>query len=143
MKLEGIVAKRSDAPYVSARTDTWLKLKCSRRQELIVGFRHRANATAQVGSLLLGYHDDEGNLTYAGAVCTGWNAATAAALRQRLKQIEVSVPTVDARTVKPPGRWAKADRGPEHWVKPTAWGLLLSYSPPSGSRFVGVNLAAR
>jgi bifunctional non-homologous end joining protein LigD len=27
------------------------------------------------------------------------------------------VPTVDPRTVKP-GRWAKAHRGPEHWVKP-------------------------
>ena len=40
MKLEGIIAKRSDAPYVSARTDTWLKLKCARRQEfVIVGFR--------------------------------------------------------------------------------------------------------
>ena len=118
MKLEGIIAKRSDAPYVSARTDTWLKLKCSRRQEfVIVGFRDRANATAQVGSLLLGYHNDEGNLTYAGAVGTGWNAATAVALRQRLAQIEVSVPTVDPRTVKP-GRWAKSDRGPEHWVKP-------------------------
>ncbi len=118
MKLEGIIVKCSDSPYVSARTDTWLKLKCSRRLEfVIVGFRDRANATAQVGSLLLGYHDDEGNLTYAGAVGTGWNAATAAALRQRLAQIEVSVPTVDPRTVKP-GRWAKAHRGPEHWVKP-------------------------
>jgi len=118
MKLEGIIAKRSDAPYVSTRTDTWLKLKCSRRQEfVIVGFRDRANATAQVGSLLLGYHDEEGNLTYAGAVGTGWNAATAAALRKRLAQIEMSVPTVDPQTVKP-GRWTRSDRGPAHWVKP-------------------------
>lgn len=118
MKLEGIIAKRRNAPYISARTDAWLKLKCSRRQEfVIVGFRDRANARAQVGSLLLAYHDEEGGLTYAGAVGTGWNAATAAALRQQLAQIEVSAPTVDPRTVKP-GRWAKADRGPEHWVKP-------------------------
>ena len=29
LKLEGMIAKRDDAPYVSRRTDTWLKLKAS------------------------------------------------------------------------------------------------------------------
>jgi len=36
MKLEGIILKRADAPYVSARTETWLKLKCSLRQEFVI-----------------------------------------------------------------------------------------------------------
>lgn len=61
MGLEGVMAKRADAPYVSGRTDTWVKLKCQHRQEFVVlGFTERANATMEVGSLLLGYHD-EGN----------------------------------------------------------------------------------
>ena len=58
VKMEGIIVKRPDAPYVSARSETWLKLKCTLRQEFVVcGFTDRANAAAEVGSLLLGYHD--------------------------------------------------------------------------------------
>ena len=40
LKLEGIVAKRGDAPYVSARTQTWLKIKSRLRQEFVIaGFK--------------------------------------------------------------------------------------------------------
>ncbi len=39
MGLEGIMAKRLSSPYVSRRTDTWVKVKCARRQEFaIVGY---------------------------------------------------------------------------------------------------------
>ena len=45
MKLEGVMAKQADAPYVSRRTPTWLKLKCQQRQEFVVGgWRAAANA---------------------------------------------------------------------------------------------------
>ena len=33
---EGVMLKKADAPYVSSRTDTWLKLKCQKRQEFVV-----------------------------------------------------------------------------------------------------------
>ena len=58
--LEGVIAKRADAPYVSARSPTWLKLKCRQRQEFVVGgYTDRSDnpAAAEVGSLLLGVHD--------------------------------------------------------------------------------------
>ncbi len=56
MQLEGIILKRPDAPYVSARTETWLKLKCALRQEFVIGgFVDRSHSAAEVGSLLLGY----------------------------------------------------------------------------------------
>jgi ATP-dependent DNA ligase len=46
--------KRADSPYVSARTDTWLKLKCQQRQEFVViGFTNRSGAATEVGGLLL------------------------------------------------------------------------------------------
>ncbi len=35
--LEGIVGKRADSPYTGARNGDWIKLKCARRQEFVVG----------------------------------------------------------------------------------------------------------
>lgn len=118
MRLEGIVAKRVDAPYVSARTETWLKLKGTRRQEFVVlGFTDRANAPGEVGSLLLGVHDETGALQYTGNVGTGWDHRTGAALYQQLLKLEVKRPPVDPAVVKP-GRWSRRTAGSERWVKP-------------------------
>lgn len=118
MRLEGIVAKRVDAPYVSARSETWLKLKCTRRQEFVVlGFTDREGAPGEVGSLMLGYHDEVGSLHYAGNVGTGWDHRTGHALHTQLAQIEVAAPPVDAAELKP-GRWSRRAAGSERWVKP-------------------------
>ncbi|MDB5942813.1 MAG: ATP-dependent ligase LigD phosphoesterase module / ATP-dependent ligase LigD polymerase [Ramlibacter sp.] len=117
MGLEGVMVKRHDAPYVSARTETWLKLKCSRRQEfVVVGFTDRRNSSGEVGGLLLAYHED-GELRYAGSVGTGWNSETAQDLHRRLRKIEVDAPALDAQLVKP-GRWSKRAAGSERWVEP-------------------------
>jgi bifunctional non-homologous end joining protein LigD len=76
LQLEGVIAKRRDAPYVSRRTETWLKLKCgSARSSSIGGFVDRSGATAEVGSLLLGVYD-KGKLVFAGNVGTGWDGKT-------------------------------------------------------------------
>jgi bifunctional non-homologous end joining protein LigD len=117
MRLEGLMLKRKDAPYVSGRTETWLKLKCQQRQEfVVVGFTGRVRGKDEVGGLLLGYHEN-GRLRYAGSVGTGWDAKTARALRRRLDAIEVKEPPLDPETVKP-GRWSKRPAGVEHWVRP-------------------------
>lgn len=50
--------KKADSPYVSKRSDTWLKLKCQRRQEFVfVGFIDRTNLAREVGALLLGCYE--------------------------------------------------------------------------------------
>ena len=117
MHLEGIILKRPDAPYVSARTETWLKLKCSLRQELVVcGFTDRAGSHAEVGSLLLGYHEND-VLQYAGNVGTGWNSKTGRELHARLVELEVDKPLFDAATIEP-GRWSRRSAGAERWVRP-------------------------
>ncbi|MDH0683080.1 non-homologous end-joining DNA ligase [Achromobacter animicus] len=36
MGLEGIMAKRQSARYVSSRTDDWVKIKCAQRQEFVI-----------------------------------------------------------------------------------------------------------
>lgn len=117
MGLEGIIAKRRDAPYVSTRAPTWLKIKCSARQEFVViGFVDRANSRDEVGSMLLGYYAGR-TLHYAGSVGTGWDMRTGADLHKRLTKIEVDKPPLDAASLKP-GRWSKRKTGTERWVKP-------------------------
>jgi bifunctional non-homologous end joining protein LigD len=115
--LEGLVFKRRDAPYVSGRTQTWLKAKCRLRQELVIcGFTHRSNASGEVGSLMLGYHD-EGRLCNAGSVGTGWDARTARDLWTRLAAIEVPDAPFDVSNTGR-RRWSRRTAGGEHWVKP-------------------------
>lgn len=115
MGLEGVMVKQADAPYVSGRSASWLKLKCQLRQEFVVlGFTLRAGSRGEIGSLLLGYHDD-GQLRAAGAVGTGWDAATARQLHALLAPLEIDQP---AAAPPKPGRWPQRKSGSEHWVQP-------------------------
>ena len=115
--LEGIIVKRRDSTYTSRRTDAWLKLKCKRRQEFVIGgYTDRANASTQVGSLLLGVYDDEGKLQHAGSTGTGWTGDEAAALHRQL--VKLKAPTSPFATRLEPGRWTRRGVGSERWVEP-------------------------
>ncbi|MFT3856492.1 MAG: DNA ligase D [Aquabacterium sp.] len=116
--LEGLMAKRVDAPYVHSRSEDWLKIKCAQRQEFIVlGYTERSNGAGDFGSLLLGYHDADGRLQYAGNVGTGWNSHTRHELFERMRAIEVGQPP--AGIDKPSrGRWSIRPQGVPHWLKP-------------------------
>ena len=117
IRLEGLIAKQADAPYESKRSEAWLKLKCSERQEFVIGgFTERSNAPAEVGALLLGVHD-HGRLRYVGNVGTGWDAKTGRALNARLAKLEVDASPFEAGDLKP-GRWSRREAGGEHWVEP-------------------------
>lgn len=110
MGLEGVIAKRADAPYESRRSASWLKLKCSRRQEFVVGgFTERQNQPSEVGALMLGVHDDAGRLQYAGSVGTGWSAALARELRKKAAALAQPACPFAARP---------ADVKGATWVKP-------------------------
>lgn len=85
MGMEGILGKRAGSPYASDRDGAWIKIKCHNRQEfIIVGY---TRAAAGVGSLLLGLHDDAGELAYAGRVQSGFSSRTLADLRVRLEAL--------------------------------------------------------
>jgi len=93
MKLEGLIGKRIDAPYVSARARTWIKLKCTKRQEFVIGgFTDPKGSRNGLGALLLGVHDPQGKLRYAGNVGTGFDMAMLDRLHQRLDPLR----TIDA-----------------------------------------------
>ena len=81
---EGIIAKRRGTPYVSTRSRDWLKLKCTRAQELVIGgFTAPRGSRTELGALLVGYFEGD-RLRYAGKVGTGFTRATLRELSARL-----------------------------------------------------------
>jgi len=70
--LEGIIAKRADAPYRSGRHGDWLKIKCGHAQEfVIIGFSPSSRGRP-FASILLAVNEGE-NLRYAGRVGSGFS----------------------------------------------------------------------
>ena len=64
---------------MSRRTPDWIKLKCTQRQEFVIGgWTEPQGSRTGIGSLLLGVHDEAGQLRYAGSVGTGFDAEDAA-----------------------------------------------------------------
>ncbi len=108
--LEGVVSKRREGPYEPGRGRGWLKVKCTREQEfVVVGFTEPKGTRAGLGALLLGVHDENGDLAYAGKVGTGFTGIAARRLRERLDGLRVSQSPFRRR---PPGA-AEA-----RWVRP-------------------------
>ena len=76
--LEGLVAKRLDSRYlVGRRSKAWLKVKNTLRQDLVIGgwLPGRGRRAETLGALLVGYHDSDGALRYAGRVGSGLTEA--------------------------------------------------------------------
>jgi bifunctional non-homologous end joining protein LigD len=110
--LEGIVSKRGDSRYEQKRTRTWAKAKCVHRQEFVVGgYTDPSGARSGFGALVIGYHDQHGDLIYCGRVGTGFNEQTLARLTRALKKLETPKPPFKN---PPQGREAKG----VHWVRP-------------------------
>jgi bifunctional non-homologous end joining protein LigD len=106
---EGIVSKRADGKYVGKRSTSWLKIKCTRRQEFVIGGWSRSAKGRGFASLLLGTYED-GELRYAGRVGTGFDMKTIDELAARMAKLEVKKPAFAKLT-------ADARRG-AHWIKP-------------------------
>ena len=110
LRLEGIISKRRDAPYVSGRSDIWIKAKCLDRQEFVViGFSPSKAMRGAVGALVVGYREG-GKLRYGGRVGTGYTRVMARDLWKRLSPLERKTAAVD---VPPDER-----RKDTHWVRP-------------------------
>jgi len=81
MGLEGLVAKRADAPYRGGRSPTWLKLRAARTEDfVVVGFTAPKGSRTAIGALHLALYVD-GKLRYAGRVGSGLADRELAALR--------------------------------------------------------------
>ncbi|WP_345813980.1 DNA ligase D [Paraburkholderia sp. PREW-6R] len=112
MALEGIIGKRRDSGYVSGRSSSWIKLKCRRRQEFVIGgYSEPAGSRAAFGALLLGVYDSKGKLQYAGRVGTGFDAALLRSVKKELDAHETSRMPFASQP-------RERSRTPVHWVDP-------------------------
>jgi bifunctional non-homologous end joining protein LigD len=105
---EGLVAKRASSPYRSGRSSDWRKLKCSARQELVIGgWSDPSGARTGFGALLVGYFEG-GSLKYAGKVGTGFDERTLHDLLITLRGLQIpESPFADQVRMKG-----------VHWVRP-------------------------
>lgn len=86
--LEGIISKRANAPYISGRTKDWLKIRCGKRAEFVIGGYCRSKAKDRpFASILLGTFEG-GDLVFAGKVGTGFSGADLKMLAKRFKPLE-------------------------------------------------------
>lgn len=105
MGLEGIMAKRVESLYMPGlRTMDWLKLKNSRRQELVIGGYEKGQGSRSnsIGALLIGYYERDSakgrnakqfqNLVYAGKCGTGFSNATLQSLLKMLNALRTDSP---------------------------------------------------
>ncbi len=110
--MEGLIAKRADAPYIAGRNRHWVKMKCGRRQEFVIGgFTDPSGSRSAFGALLLGVYDAQGQLQFAGRTGTGFSQRSLKELHARLKKLEQTA----SPFVNPPG--GSHGRG-IHWVRP-------------------------
>ena len=108
--LEGIVGKRKDSIYTSRRSADWIKLKTQLRQEFVIGgYTEPKGSRAGFGALLLGVHDADGRLLYAGNVGTGFNGKTLLDLKSRLLKIHAERAPFSELPASVKGQWVKPD----------------------------------
>ncbi|MFN0264205.1 DNA ligase D [Tepidamorphus sp. 3E244] len=104
---EGIIAKKADAPYRSARTKSWLKVKCTRRQEFVVGGTSKSDKPGRpFSSLLLGQYEN-GELVYRGRVGSGFSEEDLESLEALFQSLERKTSPFDdlPRSVARDARW--------------------------------------
>jgi bifunctional non-homologous end joining protein LigD len=110
MGLEGIMAKRADSKYLSgARTDKWLKIKTSKRQEVVIaGFTAPRRTRPFFGALTLALREGNG-WRYIGHVGTGFSHDVLKELHGKL---------IKLKTAKSPFGKKTKDEAVTTWVKP-------------------------
>jgi bifunctional non-homologous end joining protein LigD len=86
--MEGIVGKKANSIYSGTRNDDWIKLKCDKRQEFVIGgYTLSDKKSYGVSSLLLGvYENDE--LIYVGRAGTGISARDMKMLESKFEDLK-------------------------------------------------------
>jgi bifunctional non-homologous end joining protein LigD len=108
--LEGIMAKRASSKYLSgARTDDWLKIKTSKRQEVVIaGFTAPKKTRPFFGALVLAVREGDG-WRYIGHVGAGFSHAALEEIHGKL---------IKLKTAKSPFARKVKDEAVTTWVKP-------------------------
>ena len=72
--LEGVVAKKRSSSYQEKRSNDWLKIKITQRQECVIGgYTDPEGSREYFGALVLGLYDQRKRLIHVGQVGTGFD----------------------------------------------------------------------
>jgi bifunctional non-homologous end joining protein LigD len=84
--LEGILAKKRSSVYQEKRSNDWLKIKITQRQECVIGgYTAPEGSREYFGALVLGLYDEQGRLILVGQVGTGFDQKT---LKEMFAQLQ-------------------------------------------------------
>jgi bifunctional non-homologous end joining protein LigD len=127
MGLEGILAKKTDSPYIpGARSKAWLKIKIKQRQDVVIGgYTKNENTSRQFSALLLGIYEN-GVLQYVGPVGTGFTDNMQTEILQKLKPLITSrCPFAEVPDYNKPSRFRPhPPKATVTWVKPRLVGEI-------------------
>ena len=101
--LDGILAKRLDAPYASGERTAMVKIKQIRTADCVVGGFRYARDSRLIGSLLLGLYGDDGLLHHVGFT-SAFKASERRELTNKFEALK-----------RPPGFTGNAPGGPSRW----------------------------
>jgi len=88
---EGLIAKRTSSGYRAGRSRNWYKLKCLRRDDMVIaGYTEPKGSRVGFGALVLGMNEGR-RLVYTGRVGTGFDDATLKSLAKRLAKLRTDV----------------------------------------------------
>ncbi len=109
-RLEGIVAKKAASSYTGGRSRDWIKVKCQRRQEFVIGgYTDPQGSRGHFGALHIGVYDGA-RLVYVSKVGTGFDQAGLKSLWEKLQPLARATPPFDTGAI-PKGK-------SHHWVEP-------------------------
>jgi len=122
MGLEGIMAKRSDSPYIpDSRSKVWLKIKASKRQEVVIGgFTNNDGSAKAFSSLLLGVYE-KGSFKYVGKVGTGFSEKKQKEMMELFRPLVTKkIPFESEPDINKPSRFRpNPPNATATWVKPS------------------------
>lgn len=107
---EGVIAKLADAPYRHERTKSWLKIKCTNRQEFVIAGWRPSDKHKGFASLLLGTWEHD-KLVYRGRVGTGFTQDSAAELQAELDKRARKTPAFESvpRDIARRAKWVEPE----------------------------------
>ncbi len=107
--LEGVVAKKAHSRYVGGRSRDWIKIKCQRRQEFVIGgYTNPQGGRSYFGALHLGLYQNN-KLVYVSKVGTGFDTKTLKSIWEKLQPLALAKSPFQEKS--PTGRG-------HHWVEP-------------------------
>jgi bifunctional non-homologous end joining protein LigD len=107
---EGTIAKKADARYIGDRTKSWLKIKCTKRQEFVIGGWRPSDNGKGMASLILGTYE-KGKFVYRGRVGTGFSDAMRDKILAQLEKRRLDKPAFHAvpRDIARKAQWVRPE----------------------------------